>query len=298
MRLLLGTDEGLLALNLGGSRAWTSAEVLWRGGPVAAVATDPANSQRVHLASKADGIYRSEDGGRTWERYLGADLCALAVPRGDPKVLIACGAPCGVYRSADGGGYWTAARMACTHDPHSALPGPVVCVGVNPRDPSRMFAGTSRGVILGSYDGGLEWLQMPSKGVRGRVRAILVREATSDVVLVATDAGVYRSSDRGHSWRSAAHGLDGAAVTALGEAGDTLLAATDAGRVYRQPAGAVRWWPATDPLGGEVSGFLIAPGAPFCFTTGGGLFAGAADGSHWLTMAAGLPAIRAAALAR
>ena len=76
------------------------------------------------------GVYRTLDGGRTWERvlFMNSDTGAsdVAIDPSNPRILFAGlwqarrtpwrmtsgGAGSGLYRSGDGGDHWTQARRA------------------------------------------------------------------------------------------------------------------------------------------------------------------------------------------
>ncbi len=102
-------------------------------GSIARIVVDPTNPDRIFVAanghhwqtSQERGVYRSEDGGDSWERVLftAEDTgCIDIVQRADnPNVLVAAmwqhlrqpdaysygGSNCAVYRSNDGGDTWT-----------------------------------------------------------------------------------------------------------------------------------------------------------------------------------------------
>ncbi len=76
-----------------------------------AVAMDPEDGRTIFVATAAGGVYRSVDGGGTWEQVLSSPRTAYAVlvEAGDSGVVYA-GTAEGVYRSAAGGepGSWEA----------------------------------------------------------------------------------------------------------------------------------------------------------------------------------------------
>ncbi len=294
-RLLLGTDEGLLALELG-EGGWTHGAVLWREHAVGAIVVDSQNPRRIHVTAPGDGVYRSEDAGRTWERYLGADLTSLAIPSRAPDVIFACGAPAGVYRSTDRGSYWLPARMAAAPGREGPGPGPVACLALHPADAAVAFAGTADGGLLATTDGGVEWVRIAARGLTGAICALLVREA-QDQLIAGTDTGLFVSIDSGFSWNGYGPGLEGAGATALCEVADALLAATDTGRIYRRPLGAARWWPTSDRLGGMVTGFLPSgERGVFAHTSAGSVMQSTDGGASWHLLVSSLPPITSGAL--
>ncbi|MFQ5460257.1 MAG: hypothetical protein ACE5EL_05650, partial [Anaerolineae bacterium] len=98
-RLILGTTEGLVALELAG-RGWRRGIVVWRGGDVTSLAVDASRRQRI-VATFDSGTVASWDGGRTWTATDDAGTSTAmgarpgldnSTPGGRPR---GCGASCG-----------------------------------------------------------------------------------------------------------------------------------------------------------------------------------------------------------
>jgi hypothetical protein len=79
--------------------------------PVAAFAADTSRSP-VMFAAAGDGVWRSGDGGQTWQRLATAPVgvTALAVRPGDPKRVFAGTGEGRLFQSADSGVSWHAAQ--------------------------------------------------------------------------------------------------------------------------------------------------------------------------------------------
>ncbi|MXX70069.1 MAG: glycosyl hydrolase [Gemmatimonadales bacterium] len=120
------------------------------------------------------GVFRTVDGGKTWEKILFRDertgAVDLVMDPSDPDVLYATlwqvyrkpwrlwsgGEGSGIFKSTDGGDTWT----ELTRNP--GLPGGVlgkVTIAVSGADPSRVWANleAERGGLYRSDDGGLTW---------------------------------------------------------------------------------------------------------------------------------------------
>jgi photosystem II stability/assembly factor-like uncharacterized protein len=162
------------------------------------------------------GVFRTTDGGRTWEKVLYRDhntgACTVELDPSDPRTIYAglwehregpwengtfSGLGTGLYKSTDGGSMWR--RLA------RGLPdgewGPLF-IGIAPSDSRRVYlTGSSRGGggLYRSDDGGESWSQVSSDPrLGGDVR---VHPRNPDVVFVATIAS-YRSDDGGRTWAS------------------------------------------------------------------------------------------------
>ncbi len=157
--------------------------------------------------SVGDGVYRSDDAGRTWQHLGlrdGQQIPALAVDPRDPKRVFAAvlGHPYGanpergVFRSLDGGVHWDA--VLHTNDDTGAMD-----VVFDPASSSTMYA------ALWSAR------QTPWEGGAGSL---------------AENNGLYKSTDGGTTWRRAGLGLPDAS-DGLGRIG-IATAAGAPGRLY------------------------------------------------------------------
>lgn len=129
--LVVGPDGRLYALTNQG--LFVSDGQRWEMMPVpempASLAVAPDDPQTLYLGGVSTGLYRSTDGGRTWERVeTGLELTpgaalrvtALAVDEADPRQVAAATAyglgnkfaPDGVYLSRDGGYRWSKVAAA------------------------------------------------------------------------------------------------------------------------------------------------------------------------------------------
>src|SRR6185503_6422738 len=174
---------------------------------------------------QGDGVYRSDDGGRTWvHRGLG-DAQAIArirVHPTDPEVVYvaALGHPFapnderGVFRSRDGGRTW--ARVLFK-SPHAGAVDLVIDPS-NPRvlyatlwevyrRPWQLWSGGDGSGLYKSTDGGDTWTELTRNpglpaGVLGKM-TVAVSPADPNRVwanIEAADGGLYRSDDGGATW--------------------------------------------------------------------------------------------------
>jgi len=104
----------------------------------------------------------------------------------------------GLFVTADGGASW-----------RNALPEAIAVAAA----PGVVYAGLEGPVpLVRSNDHGLTWTPAWS-GLEGRVQALTVHPAQSNVVFAATSTGVFRSETSGRTWARA--GLDDSDVTRL-----------------------------------------------------------------------------------
>jgi photosystem II stability/assembly factor-like uncharacterized protein len=172
-----------------------------------------------------DGVYRSRDAGRSWQRmglqnsqHIGR---ILVDPRDGNVVLVAAEGPLwsaggerGVYRTTDGGTTWTAVLQV---DEHTG----VTDLEFDPSNPDVVYAASYQrrrhvwGFLGGgpgsgihkSTDGGRTWRRVTAglpRGDMGKI-GLAVTPADPSIVYATIEAGenergFYRSTDRGEQW--------------------------------------------------------------------------------------------------
>jgi photosystem II stability/assembly factor-like uncharacterized protein len=176
-------------------------------------------------ATTGDGMYRSLDGGDTWDHIGLPDAGTIAkviVHPTNPDVVYAAvfGHPFGpseergVYRSKDGGSTWEQVKFISTEVG-------AIDLSMNPRNPREMYAafwrferkpwttydGSEDGGIYKTKDGGDTWEKVGGglpEGLTGRIGvSVSPADPTRVYALVSAhdpDGGLYRSDDSGRSW--------------------------------------------------------------------------------------------------
>src|SRR5690348_2599009 len=173
-----------------------------------------------------NGVYRSTDGGRSWQ-HAGLDgtgrIARIVIHPWNPDVVLVCAlgrayGPAqdrGVYRTTDGGKTWSRVLFADANTGCSDL-------AIDPGDPNTLFAGMwqfevktwhlqSGGPGSGlwvSRDGGATWKRLSGHGlpdathVVGKI-AVAVAPSNPNTVYALIedrDPTLYRSDDRGVTW--------------------------------------------------------------------------------------------------
>ncbi|MCK9408722.1 MAG: hypothetical protein WCX28_05000 [Bacteriovoracaceae bacterium] len=187
------------------------------------VGTGELNSQR--SVGYGDGLYRSEDGGKSWKK-MGLEkaehISAIVFdPRNSRTMYIAAQGPLwkeggdrGLYKSTDGGTTWKNLLKPSEHTGVSDIV-------IDPREPDVLYASTYQrrrhfwsmidggpeGSIQKSTDGGATWKKLSSGlpvGDLGRI-GLAISPVHPDVLFAYIEAqgegnGIYRSLDRGATW--------------------------------------------------------------------------------------------------
>jgi photosystem II stability/assembly factor-like uncharacterized protein len=151
-------------------------------------AADPRDGRTLYAAVAQEGLYRSSDGGNTFELVtdeVGGNVFGLAVTR--TGRILAADPKRGVRASDDGGRTWK-----------HVLPVSMVGVAVNRSQQGKVLA-TGDGVYLSS-DAGLTWRKVLSPpGGAGPVA--WARSDPGVAYIVGFDVRLYRTADGGESWR-------------------------------------------------------------------------------------------------
>jgi photosystem II stability/assembly factor-like uncharacterized protein len=156
-------------------------------------AIDPRDPQTLWAALAGQGLYRSTDGGESFEfvtREVGAGVMALAVTRSGR--VLAGDMQQGLFASDNDGKSW---RLTLREG--------LMGLAVNPNDPELILA-TGPG-ILRSHDGGRNWDQvLPLEQGAGPVAWAPSEPDTAYVV--GFDSTLYKTTDRGQTWQPVTEG--------------------------------------------------------------------------------------------
>ena len=196
----------------------------------------PKNPDLVYAAVLGDlyksneerGIYRSKDGGKTWERILFANAdagaCDLVMDPNNPRILFAStwrirrtpydlssgGEGSALWKSTDGGDTWT--NITANEGLPEGTIG-IIGVSVSPVNSERVFAiiENEKGGVFRSDDGGDTWKKMnESRALRQRAwyySRIIADTKDQDIVYVV-NVSYHKSTDGGKSFKAsnAPHG--------------------------------------------------------------------------------------------
>lgn len=229
----LGSAGGGLWKTVNGGDSW---DALFQHGPsgsIGAIELSPKDPQTIWLgtgesdlrnhAIDGDGLFRSSDGGKTWQemgfRHTG-QIASISVDPDDPNVVLVgilghttgANAERGVFRSGDGGRTWKKVLYA------NSTTGCIQIVRV-PGSPKVLFAamfqiirypwltieaGTGSGLYR-SRDGGLTWQKLTRGLPQGPLGRIGVAVAPSNpkrvyAMIYAEHGRLWTSGDEGDSW--------------------------------------------------------------------------------------------------
>ena len=172
------------------------------GGGMFAPAISPADPDQMMINCDMSGAYLSEDGGHHWSMINHSQLrsdtrCRPAFHPTDSRIIYA----------SSGGQLRVSRDRGTTFEPIGDLTKPLQGeIAINSSDPRDMLVGTRDNQCCLSRDAGHRW--SPCKGPQGAAIAFHF-DQTSDghTLFAATDRGIWRSDDRGKSWKEKIAGL-------------------------------------------------------------------------------------------
>lgn len=214
-RILLGTADGQIFSSTDWGANWSrlTPGLGRRELVVDSIAFDPVDPDRIwvggwELKSDRGALYRSEDGGKTWQKLdLGiyeSSIRAVAVATRDPKV-VAVGITEGVLLSQDGGTSWERINRGyrSLHDVHS--------LAFDPLDPRMLYVGTWR-LAWRTPDLGKTWTAIHDGMFwDSDLFSMNIDSANPEVIFAGACSGAYRSLNRGDKWQRLRNGLPDAA---------------------------------------------------------------------------------------
>lgn len=274
----VGGETGLEVSEDGGATWRPSQPPLDPGSGVSFLAFHPLKPGVLYTGSYRHP-FRSTDLGRSWTRIAGGMVEDTQVFHLDFSPTDAddiWAATCGwVYRTTDGAASWKRYKEGLADRRAHA-------VARDPRDPSRLLAGTTGG-LFESRDEGRNFRRL--SGEATVVNALLFDPASPSTLIVATESnGILRSEDAGVTLSEANAGISEARISAVAvtASGSVLVA-----RAADGESGGL--W-SLDPATGRVGKLPTSPPATVraLVASGERLLAGTPDGL-WLSSAPGRP---------
>jgi photosystem II stability/assembly factor-like uncharacterized protein len=201
-------------------------------GTISEVVIDPNEADRIYIGVHNSGIWRSVDAGASWTQLTngiatGAAASAPKLALGRSGVhgsrFVAVKMARRVFTSTDGGDTFTE-RTNVDINWAPFYPWANV-IAVDPQNENVLFAGHAS--IFRSTNGGVTWTQVGGYGmppVHPDQQALVFDPADHNHIYLATDGGVYASTDNGQTWSAMSSGLVTAQCWTVGVSQGAALA--------------------------------------------------------------------------
>ena len=212
VELVAATGSGVARV-AGANDAWRATTTPLAGAQC--VAVDPKSGATMYVGCRGSGVWKSEDGGASFEEtgLRDVDVFAVAVSAADGALYAGC-EPSALFTSADGGETWReleALRRIPSAPTWSFPPRPwtshVRWIAPSPHDASRLLVGIELGGVMVSEDGGTSWHDHPS-GAQRDVHALAWHPTIPGRAYEAGGGGAAWSFDGGLTWKPADAGRD------------------------------------------------------------------------------------------
>jgi photosystem II stability/assembly factor-like uncharacterized protein len=171
---------------------------------IVSIALHPTNANILYVATN-DAVYKSRNGGGTWERFPSFSarrVTTLAIDPLLPATIYAGTMGDAVYKSPDGGQHWLPHNVGLKE--HVSFVNQFV---FHPVLSEKIYIATTVGAFL-TRDAGREWEErMNGMKEVHIVTSIAINPKDPTVLFGGTTGGMYRSDDGAMSWKRINKGL-------------------------------------------------------------------------------------------
>ncbi|MEP7011305.1 MAG: hypothetical protein ABJC13_13365 [Acidobacteriota bacterium] len=256
------------------------------GGTIRLLAQAPSEPERLYAATERFGVYRSRDGGLSWQPARlgleGSTVLSLAVAPSDPDLVLATtyGSPQRpLWRSRDGGATWVPAAQPPKNGRFLLFPHDFA---FSSNSSQTVYAATNHGIFR-SLDGGSAW----DSWALPNVAAFTLAQDNRTWFVAGRDlrddhGAILRSDDDGATWRE---------TPSVGGPSfydpprrlflrASALYAQWGGALYRSTDGASTWSSAASLPNVYAAELQFSPSGSIYAATDAGVYS-STDGTHW-----------------
>jgi len=220
--LYAGTDGGVVTVRSEDDRSWQVEREGLEDWSVTDLAVVPGEPNRLFAGTRGDGVWCSEDFGKSWKkpsygkRGPGKVRCIELDPN-DSNTIYAGTEPIDLFVSRDGArswermdGVWDVPSVATVTYPAARTEPHVRDIAVDPKDPKTIYIALQVGYMLKSTDGGKHW-RLLDHDLDADVHTIVTHPEYSEQLFIATGGSdcrkgkvkgraLYQSHDAGETW--------------------------------------------------------------------------------------------------
>jgi photosystem II stability/assembly factor-like uncharacterized protein len=213
MPVLVATDREVVIIDVGRGN---SASARGIGDRPTCLVADPLVHGRAWCGTHRGGVFRSDDGGRSWRSVglAGRLIMAIAASPVERDVVWVGTEPSQVWRSADAVTTWEQTSRLETLSSSSEWSFPprpdthhVRWIACHPLEPERLWVAIEAGALVSTIDGGRTWRDRVPGGPRD-THELAIHHKAPDTLRASAGDGYFESDDAGITWRSPGAGLE------------------------------------------------------------------------------------------
>jgi photosystem II stability/assembly factor-like uncharacterized protein len=215
------------------------------------LAVDPGNPEIVHADGSPPGfwfsmvtaIFKSTDGGTSWQQKTGAltdaYITSIVIDPKDPQTVYAGTA--GSYAETPGFGLLKSTNGGDSRSPSGLAIDEIKAFAIDPTDPQTLFASgrdflNDNSGLFKSIDGGINWEKLTS----AVFLSLAIDPQTPQTIYAGNSDGVFKTTDGGATWEAINSGLKTASVIVLAldpQNAQTIYAGTAGDGVFKNVCG-------------------------------------------------------------
>ena len=221
-RLYAGTQAGMILFrgvgdiwtSMGGSREF---EPYFKDKVVDSVYGCRQSPETVFAGVTFDGLYRTKDAGRHWQRVLEGDIRWVTVDPTDERVIYAGTEPVHLYRSEDGGDSWEELKSLVEmpaevkykwYFPHPPHQGHIRYINIDPENPKTIYLCIEHGGVVRSFDRGQTWEDVSDGFEYPDIHMVVRSPGSTTRYFAATSRGFFIADPPEKGWKRAEKGME------------------------------------------------------------------------------------------
>src|ERR671911_2525481 len=213
MPILVATDREVVVIDV---ERGTSAAAQGIGDRPTCLAADPLVHARAWWGTHRGGVFRSDDGGRSWQLVglAGRLIMTVTASPVERDVVWVGTEPSEVWHSGDAATTWEQTSRFDTLSSSSEWSFPprpethhVRWIACHPLEPERLWVAIEAGALVSTIDGGRTWRDRVAGGPWDTHELAVHRDAP-DTLRVSAGDGYFESDDAGATSRSPSTGLE------------------------------------------------------------------------------------------
>lgn len=286
--IFVGSETGIFKSTNRG-RDWTSINSGLTNLNISSLTIGSSNPQVLYAGSwEAPLIFKSTNGGVTWSVVYsgstGAHIRRIAVSPANADIVLTSDTNIGLLKTTDGGGTWEKVSNICAGG-----------IAFDPIASNIVYISVDLEGIEKSVDGGSTWAYFTDGFTYGGGGGtIAIGPSDNSIIMVGTEAGIFRSEDGGRLWSEANSGINRANIltVAVNPSNPNFLYAGCDGAFYISPDRGNTWQVSLNGMGGhEIIGITVDPVSAnviYCGEKQSPIYKSTDNGGEWKVISTGI----------